>query len=79
MCVCVFAIACSPHPSLRPPDVHSPMWGAMDACVKIASDPCRGSITLCITRETVGVCVCVCHCLLSYPPLCPPDAHSLLV
>ena len=25
LCVCVFAIACSPNPPLHPPDVHSPL------------------------------------------------------
>ena len=26
VCVCVFDIACSPHPPMRPPDVDSPLF-----------------------------------------------------
>ena len=63
VCVCVFDIACSPHPPLRPPDVHSPLIklvdGATPTCVKIASDPCPRLHPPCVTRDTVCVCVCV--------------------
>ena len=70
VCVCLFAIACSPHPPLRPPDVHSPL-------IKLVGGPrlhvsrflpiiARGSIHPVYHGDIVGVCVC--HCLLLPPP-----------
>ena len=84
VCVCVFGIACSPHPTLHPPDVHSPL-------ILLMGGPClyvsrlrlilaRGSIHP-VYHEIHGVCacVCVCYCLLPPPPMRPPDVHSPLI
>ena len=93
--VCVFAIACSPHTPLRPPDVHSPiisLAGGNATCVKIAFDHCPRLHPPCVSRGTLCVCVClfvcVCHCLcvcvcvsLPLPPstLCITGGHCVCV
>ena len=72
VCVCAFAIACSPHPPLHPPDVHSPL-------TKIVGFPCLHASRLhpILARgSNHPLCVCVCHCLFPNLPLRPPTVHS---
>ena len=81
MCVCAFAIACSPHPHCILPVFIARNLNSRRAtptCVKIVADPCPRLKPTCVSRGTLCVCVCVCHCLLSPPPLHPPGVHSPL-
>ena len=84
VCLCVFAISCSPNYTLRPPDVHSTIISLAEKNAYMCQD-CFRSLpeapsTLCITRDTVCVCLCVFAIACSpHPPLRPPDAHRLLV
>ena len=80
LCVCVFAIACSPNPPLRPPDVHSPLIylvGATPTCVKIASDHCPRLHPPCASQVTLCVCVFAIACS-PHPPLRPPNVRNPL-
>ena len=72
VCVCVFDIACSSHPSLHLPDAHSPfiyLVGGPRSHVSILLPIIvRGSIHP-VYHEGHCVCVCVCVCLtLPVPP-----------
>ena len=50
-------------------------------CVKIDSDPCPRFHPPCVSRGTlcVRLCVGVCHCMLTPPPLHPPDVHCPMI
>ena len=84
VCLCVFAIACSPHPPLRPHDAHSLLvnsisGGATPTCVKIASAHCPRLHPPCVSRGTLCVCVSLCVFAItcsSNPTLRSPDEHS---
>ena len=71
VCVCVFDIACSPQPPLRLPDVHSPLmklvWGHADMCQDCIRFLLEAPSTLCITGDTVCVCV--------FDIACSPHPH----
>ena len=72
VCVCVFAIACSTHHPLRPPDVHSPLiylvGGPSLHVSRLRLILARGYVHPVYHEEH---CVCICHGLLPLPPLCP--------
>ena len=74
VCVCVFAIACSPHPPLRPPDVHSPLISLVGGHADMCQDCIRSlpevPSTLCIKGDTVCVCV--------FDIACSPTPHCVL-
>ena len=61
VCVCVFDIACSSHPALHLPDAHSPfiylVGGHAHMCKYIFQSLSEAQSTLCITGDTVCVCV----------------------
>ena len=85
VCVCVFDIACSSHPALHLPDAHSPfiylVGGHAHMCQYCFQSLSEAQSTLCITGDTVCVCVGVCVCVFdiacsSHPALHLPDAHS---
>ena len=79
LCLCVFAIACSPNHPLRTPDVHSPFVGEPRLHVsRLRPIFARGSIHP-VYHEGHSVRVCVCHCLLTSPPLRPANVHRPLV
>ena len=81
VCVCVFTLACFPHPQCFLPlfVAHLISRGPRQHVSGLLPIIARGSTTLYITVDTVCVFVCVCHCLLPNPPLRPPDFHSPLI
>ena len=84
VCMCVFDIAWSPHPPLRPPEVHSPLVqlkGSTFTCVQLRPIFDRGS-THPVYHDVHSVCVCLCVFAIvcsPHPLLRPPDVHSPLI